>query len=111
MALNQQEVQSLIDAATAQVRLDINTILQAEGTDVVREIAAHRVEIENHRAAHIDTMACTNDLITGQNTKNAEVMAEILAHKGEILAQQHVLKIHGAGPTGRSTRRWTSTPS
>ena len=93
MALNQQEVQSLIDAATAQVRLDINIILQAEGTDVVREIAAHRVEIENHRAAHIDTMARINELITGQNTKNSEVVTEILAHEGEILAQQQLLKI------------------
>ena len=93
MALNQQEVQSLIDAATAKVSLDINSIIQADGAEVVKEIAAHRVEIENHRAAHIDTMARINDLITGQNTKNAEVVAEILAHKGEILAQQQLLKI------------------
>ena len=87
MALNQQEVQSLIDAATAQVRLDINSIIQADGAEVVKEITAHRVEIENHRAAHIDTMARIND------TQNAEVVAEILAHKGEILAQQQLLEI------------------
>ena len=73
MALNQQEVQSLIDTAISHVRSDLNAIIQSDGAETVREIAAHRIEIESHRATHIDTMQRITDLINGQNVKNAEV--------------------------------------
>ena len=86
MALKQQEVQSLIDTAIAQVRADVSSIIQADGAEAVKEIAAHRIEIESHRAAHLDTMQRITDLINGQNLKNTEVVNEILAHKNEIMA-------------------------
>ena len=93
MALTQQDVQAMIDAATASVRSDMNTIIQADGQAVVQEIAAHRTEIASHRAAHLDTEQRISGIITAQNAKNAELVREITAHKNEIIAQQQQLKI------------------
>ena len=87
MALTQQDVQAMIDAATASVRSDMNGIIQADGQAVVQEIAARRTEIASQRAAHVDHEQRISAVITEQNAKNAELVREIRAHKNEIIAQ------------------------
>ena len=103
MALNQQEVQSLIDTPIAQVRADLNFIIQADGAEAVKEIAAHRIEIESHRAAHLDTMQRITDLINGQNMKSTEVVNEIRARKNDHGAAAAVQD--PAGPGGQGAER------
>ena len=96
----------MIDAAIVSVRSVLNTIIQSDGGAVMQEIAAHRTEIESHRAAHLDTEQRIGRIITDQNTKNAELLQEITAHKNEIIAQQQQLKIQ----QDRAARALDETP-